>query len=408
MTTFRRDLQIVMLTMVAVVLFAGAALCPASAQTRYESVYNGHRIIYPESNIPKPGRIHTNYFFVDSDQPAPQPPPGTETPGSVACVYKLVAGPAGCPIATSTTVPTGGIGAIAIVDAGYYPTAQSDLDAFDSYFGIPATTITQVWPGSTQPPVYGDWEVEEALDIEWAHAMAPQAKLFLVVSVLCQSPTCDTDPTWQAVQLAGSLVAQNGGGVVSMSFADAEIPQELLLDEFFTSPGVVYFAAAGDSGLGMSAYPAASPNVVAVGGTYFNRDSNGNFTYEQYYTGGGGGDISPYEPRPSYQNAIASIVGTQRGYPDVASDFCCTAIYLEGGWGSVGGTSWSSPTFAGIVNAAASQQQSSLAQLTMMYNELGTIQYHADFNNITTGDPRCIIGWNLCTGLGSARTYAGK
>ncbi len=47
MTIFRRDIQIVMLTMVAVVLFAGAALCPASAQTRYESVYNGHRIIYP-------------------------------------------------------------------------------------------------------------------------------------------------------------------------------------------------------------------------------------------------------------------------------------------------------------------------------------------------------------------------
>ena len=61
-------------------------------------------------------------------------------------MYKLVSGPTGCPIATSTTVPTGGIGAIAIVDAGYYPTAQSDLDAFDSYFGIPATTITQVWP----------------------------------------------------------------------------------------------------------------------------------------------------------------------------------------------------------------------------------------------------------------------
>ena len=77
---------------------------------------------------------------------SPHPAPGDETPGSVACVYKLVPGPAGCPIATSTTVPAGGIGAIAIVDAGYYPTAQSDLDAFDSYFGIPATTITQVWP----------------------------------------------------------------------------------------------------------------------------------------------------------------------------------------------------------------------------------------------------------------------
>ena len=115
---FPKNIQIVMSTMVAVVLFAGAALCPASAQTRYESVYNGHRIIYPESSIPSPGRPHTNYFFVDSDQPAPQPPAGAETPGSVACVYKLVAGPTGCPIATSTTVPSGGIGAIAIVDAG--------------------------------------------------------------------------------------------------------------------------------------------------------------------------------------------------------------------------------------------------------------------------------------------------
>jgi len=398
-----------MLAMVAVVLFAGAALCPASAQTRYESVYNGHRIIYPASNIPVPGRPHTNYFFVDSDQPQPNPNPGDETPASLACVYKLVTGPTGCPIATSTTVPTGGIGAIAIVDAGYYPTAQSDLDAFDTFFGIPATTITQVWPGPIRPPVYGDWEVEEALDIEWAHAMAPHAKLFLVVSALCTSPACNTDPTWQAVQLAGTLVAQNGGGVVSMSFGDAEISQETSFDQYFTHPGVVYFAAAGDSGLGVSIYPGASPNVVAVGGTYFNRDSNGNFTSEQYYTGGGGGDISPYEPRPIYQNGIANIVGNHRGYPDVASDFCCAAIYLQGGWTSVGGTSWSSPTFAGIVNAAGSRQQSSLAQLTTMYNELfSPIKYHADFNDITMGDPRCKAGWDLCTGIGSARTYAGK
>jgi subtilase family serine protease len=306
-------------------------------------------------------------------------------------------------------VPTGGIGAIAIVDAGYYPTAQSDLDAFDTFFGIPATTITQVWPGPIRPPVYGDWEVEEALDIEWAHAMAPHAKLFLVVSALCQTPDCATDPTWAAIQLAGYLVAQNGGGVVSMSFGDAEIPQETSFDQYFTHPGVVYFAAAGDSGLGVSIYPGASPNVVAVGGTYFNRDSNGNFTYEQYYTSGGGGDISPYESRPSYQNGIANVVGNHRGYPDVASDFCCAAIYLNGGWGSVGGTSWSSPTFAGIVNAAGSRQQSSLAQLTTMYNELfSPIKYHADFNDITTGDSHCKVGWDLCTGIGSPKTYAGK
>jgi subtilase family serine protease len=324
-------------------------------------------------------------------------------------VYQLVTGPTGCPIATTTTVPSGGIGAIAIVDAGYYPNAQSDLDAFDSYFGIPGVTISQVWPGPIRPPVYQDWEVEEALDIEWAHSMAPHAKLFLVVSALCDSPACATDPSWQAVQLAGYLVANNGGGVVSMSFGDAEIPQETGFDQYFTYPGVVYFAASGDSGLGVSGYPAASPNVVSVGGTYFNRDSNGKFTNEQYYTGGGGGDISPYEPRPSYQNGIAGIVGNHRGYPDVASDFCCAAIYLNGGWGSVGGTSWSSPTFAGIVNAAGHRQPSSVAQLTTMYNEMASpIGYHADFNDITTGDSRCKTGWDLCTGVGSPKTYAGK
>ena len=93
-------------------------LTPAVFPQSLEGVFNGHRIIIPESSIPQVGRHHTNYFFVDSDKPAPQPPPGVETPGSVACVYQLVNGPAGCPVATSTTVPSGGWGAIAIVDAG--------------------------------------------------------------------------------------------------------------------------------------------------------------------------------------------------------------------------------------------------------------------------------------------------
>ena len=234
-----------------VVASAGLALAvsSASAQDRVESIFNGHRIIYPASSIPHAGRMHTNYFYVDSDKPSNQPPAGAETPGSVGCVYQLVSGPVGCPITTSTTVPSGGWGAIAIVDAGDYPTAATDLAAFDSYYGIPAADLTVTWPGHTKPPVYADWETEEALDIEWSHAMAPQAKLFLVVSALCNTPACDTDPTWDAVQLAGYLVAQNGGGVVSMSFADAEIPQETGFDQYFTSPGVVYFAAAGDGAL---------------------------------------------------------------------------------------------------------------------------------------------------------------
>ncbi len=393
---------------VGVALFLGVASSPASAQ-RTESVFNGHRIIIPESSIPQPGRHHTNYFFVDSDQPTNAPDPRDETPGSLACVYQLVTGPTGCPIATSKNVPTGGIGAIAIVDAGFYPTAQSDLSAFDAQFGIPDTTITQVWPGTVQPPTYNDWLFEEALDIEWAHAMAPKAKLFLVVSKLCTNAQCNTDPTWAAIKKAANLVAKHGGGVVSMSFGDPEIAQETTFDTYFTHTGVVYFAASGDSGIGVSIYPGSSPNVVSVGGTRFMRDQNGNFTNEVYYTGGGGGDLSPYEPRPAYQDGIANIVGAQRGYPDVASDYCCAAIFLQGSWFSVGGTSWGSPTFAGIVNAAGSRQTSSNAQLTMMYNELANpTEYKADFFDITQGDSRCKTGWDLCTGIGSPRTYAGK
>jgi len=386
------------------VVFLAIALSSAFAQGRYETVFNGHRIIYPESSLPVPGRHHTNYFFVDSDIPNPNgPDPNAETPSSLACVYKLVTGPTGCPIATTKNLPTGGWGAIAIVDAGDYPTAATDLHAFSSYFGIPDADLTVTWSGKTKPPVYSDWLVEEALDIEWAHAMAPNAKLYLV-----ESAQVNTDPTWAAVQLAANLVAKAGGGVVSMSWGDPEVAKELKWDHYFTKPGVVYFAASGDSGLGVSIYPGASPNVVSVGGTYFNR-SNGKFVNEVYYTGGGGGDLSPFEPIPSYQSGVAGIVGTQRGYPDVASNFCCAAIYLQGGWTTVGGTSWASPTFAGIVNAAGNKQQSSVDELTWIYSELANhAQYKADFNDITLGGSQCKVGFDQCTGIGSPRTYNGK
>jgi kumamolisin len=396
------------LMIVGIAVLLGGYLAPGSAQDRGLLTWNGKKIIIPESSVPHPGRISTNYFFVGSRERTPQPPPGVETPGSVACVYQLVPGPSGCPVNTSTQVPQGGVGAIAIVDAGYYPSAASDLEAFDSYYGIPAADFQVVYANGKQPPEYSDWEVEEALDIEWAHAMAPKAKLFLVESELCDTGSCNTDPTWKAVAVAGKLVSENGGGVVSMSWGDPEWPQEVGFDSLFRAPGVVYFSAAGDDGLNNPFYPTASPNVVSVGGTYFNRDNNGNFTYEQYYTDGGGGAISPYEARPSYQNIIQNIVGTHRGFPDVASDFCCAPIYLQG-WNAVGGTSWASPTFAGIVNAAGHRARSTHEELTAIYAEYGVPKdYKAAFYDITQGDPTCVVGWDICAGVGSARTYRGK
>jgi kumamolisin len=395
----------VVISMVAgAALSLGAYLLPGPVHAADEVKINGFTITVPPSSIPRVGHINTNYFFARSDVPniTGGPPPGTETPGSVACVYKLVKGPAGCPIDKSTAVPTGGWGAIAIVDAGSYPTAKSDLHAFSKYFGIPDADFEIVYADGHKPPVYDEWLPEQALDIEWAHAMAPKAKLFLVESVLAY-----TDPTWQAVEVAAKLVAKNGGGVISMSWGDAEWGKERHKDSVFKTPGVVYFAASGDSGLGPLIYPSASPNVVSVGGTMFNRDSDGKFVSETY--GGGGGGKSWFEPLPSYQSVLNKMLGNQRGNPDVSSDFCCTGIYLQGAWGGVGGTSWSSPTFAGIVNAAGGKMKSTNDELTVIYKEYtNKKEYKADFHDITEGDPSCTAGWNFCGGVGSPRTYKGK
>ena len=93
----------------------------------------------------------------------------------------------------------------------------------------------------------------------------------------------------------------------------------------------------------------------------------------------------------------------------VSSDFCCAAIYLKGGWHSIGGTSWASPTFAGIVNAAGNKQQSSIDELTWIYGALANpLEYGADFFDITVGASQCAVGWDLCAGVGSPRTYLAK
>ena len=417
-------------------LFLG---CAISASAQEPSLAHKGRVVIPDSAIERPEdvgvRAHTPYqIFVLADrekfgaQPngyalpeavaAPNTPPfpgyGFETPASIACLYHLVTPVTGCNPNSFKTNPTGGSKAIGIVDAFDYPTAMADLNAFSKQFGLPAVTSTTfkvIFAGGTggcagtDPGNDPGWEGEQALDIEWAHAMAPNAKLFLV-----ESKQVNTDPTWAAVKLAANLVANAGGGVVSMSWGDPEVAQEINWDAYFTKPGVVYFAASGDSGIGVSIYPGASPNVVSVGGTHFNRDPSGNFVNEVYYTGGGGGDLSPYEPRPSYQDGVSAVVGTHRGYPDVAADYCCAAVYLQGrGWISVGGTSWASPTFAGIVNAAGNKQTSSRDELSWLYSELANpSEYQADFKDITQGDSRCKVGFDQCTGIGAPRTYVGK
>ncbi len=153
-----------------------------------------------------------------------------------------------------TLNPSGGSRAIAIVDAYDNPNAYVDLQNFSAQFGIAPITPSSfqvvyapaggATPGScsgpaTQPPsaaAYG-WDVEESLDVQYAHAMAPHARLYLVEA----QSNYDTD-LYCAVSVASTLVAAAGGGEVSISWGGGEYPGETSVDPVFTTPKVVYFA----------------------------------------------------------------------------------------------------------------------------------------------------------------------
>lgn len=381
-------------------------------------------------------RAHTNIRFLGSPgnfkgepQLSGPPFPGYfyEDPASIACIYNLQPREPGCNPNAVYSNPTGGARAIAIVDAYDDPNAYADLQDFSAQFGVATITPASfqvvyapfggATPGSctgpaTQPSSAAPtgWDLEESLDIEYAHAMAPEAKLYLVEaqSNYNQDLLC-------AVSVASNLVHAAGGGEVSMSWGEGEFAGEATIDPLFTTPNVVYFASAGD-GPG-TIWPSVSPNVVAVGGTSLDTNPNtGNFIWETVWQDGGGGP-SAYESRPAYQNGIRGIVGSRRGTPDVAADanpntgvwVLDTLVYGPGAWWIVGGTSVSSPMWAGLVNAAGSFSASTNAELTKLYRDRSD-----EFNDITLGSCGPYIGyfafagWDFCTGLGSPESYRGK
>jgi kumamolisin len=414
----------------ALPVLAGTLLATGSPAAGAESLpAHGGQIFVPDSSFEAPDdvgvRAHTNIrFFVPKDGMDHVGPPShnrltldghangvpaagyyyLETPASLACVYNLVSAPlAGCNPYATTVNPSGGSRAIAIVDAYDDPTAASDLAYFSSQFGLPAANLTVVYASGRKPPSNSGWQVEEALDLEWAHAMAPGAKLYLV-----EAASANLSDLLTAVGVASQLVAKAGGGEVSMSWGGSEFSGETAYDKSFTTPGVVYLASAGDSP-GVS-WPAASPNVIAVGGTALSRNPNtGNFQVELAWQQTGGGP-SAYEARPSFQSAV-SATGAQRGTPDVAAVADPTTgvwVYAGGQWYIVGGTSVAAPVWAGVINAAGRFAGSSAAELTAIYGNA------SGFTNVTDGDcgPNegylALGAWSFCTGHGSPNGGANK
>ncbi len=308
---------------------------------------------------------------------------------------------------------------IAIIDAYDTPTAEHDLQAFSDFFGLPTPNFTRVaQDGSTNyPPTdpagpgTNNWEGETALDIEWAHAMAPGANILLVEA---NDPT--TTNLFAAVDYARN---QPGVAVISMSFGGGEAPNELMGDSIFTTPsghsGVTFLASTGDSGA-PGGYPAYSPNVVAVGGTTLTLDASNNIASETGWSGGGGG-ISQYESQPSYQNGVVTQSTTQRTTPDVAlvaDPSTGVAVYDSYNndpatpWYQVGGTSLSAPAWAGLIAIIDQGRVAGGLDPLDGRNETLPKLYSIsanDFNDITQGNNGFAAGpgYDLVTGRGSPK-----
>lgn len=381
---------------------ASAALATLAFAAQAQTYYQGNpNVMVPPSSIAKPGHFHTHlliYMGPNSSLPnggvfrgpsADSSGPAGFHPADVQAAYRMPA--------------SGGTNAIAIVDAYDFPTALNDFNTFSTQFGLPTETSTNAFVSSNQhfqvvyasgsQPTGTSWALEEALDMEWAHSMAPNAKIYLVEAA---------DSSYTSLLAAERKAAQLAGvKEVSNSWGSGEFSGELNDDASFVQNGVVFFASSGDAG-GAQSYPAESVNVVGVGGTTL--FMNGATVTSETVWGGSGGGPSSIEPRPSYQSVIQRIVGTVRGCPDIAAiadPSTGVAVYdsTDGGWFVVGGTSVACPVCAGITNTRGQFTTSSALELARAYKNYGT-HFYRDITMGSAGSFSGRVGWDFCTGVG--------
>jgi subtilase family serine protease len=282
---------------------------------------------------------------------------------------------------------------IALVDAYNDPDAASNLETFSREYGLPSASFTQVnqTGGSSLPATESGWDLEISLDIEWAHALAPAAHILLV----------EATTNSLANLLTAESYASEHAAYVSNSWGASEFSSEASYDSYFTTPGVSFFAAAGDEASSVL-WPSASPDVISVGGTSLTLTAGGTLAQEEAWSGGGGG-CSRYEsPNPAQTTGSVSCAG-KRATPDVSLDanpnsgvsvYDGVAYEGQSGWWTVGGTSASTVMWA--ADSAASAQPVNAARV---YANPAVIP----FRDVLLGSNghSALSGYDLATGLGS-------
>ncbi len=268
------------------------------------------------------------------------------TPQSLASAYGIVWSP-----------KLGAGKTIAVIDAYDSPAVEADLGAFSHHFGLPPCTtangcfkrVNQLGASTPRPSFNAGWAMEINLDVQWAHAMAPAAKILLV-----EAKTATLNDLDAAEQYANNV---SKATYLSNSWGAPEFPGEGAFNAVFTpKPGKSMLFASGDSGLPAS-YPSAAPGVVSVGGTTISK--TGSKVTETVWSGGGGG-CSKYTLAAPKQKAFtgykhAGCTKGMRATPDIAAVadpatgvlvYMSSAFHGATGWFKVGGTSLATPVVA--------------------------------------------------------------
>lgn len=370
----------------------------------------------------------------------------TYTPAQIRAAYGFPAIPASTSTLTAAQAADLGAGqTIYIIGAQHNPNIAAELAAFNQKFGLPTCTTKTIAANATLPlaaanakacevsvvfstptggmtttaPAYeSGWATEMALDVQWAHATAPLARLVVVEAA---------DPSLNALLGAIKLANAMGPGIVSMSLGTNEGSWTSSVDSVFTGNKMTYLAATGDSGAGVS-WPAVSPKVLAVSGTSLTY-SSGTPRSEVVWTGTGGG-YSAYTAVPSYQTSAVPGMGSisKRAVADVAfnanpSTGQYVAVMTPGSstvnWVSAGGTSLSTPQWAGILavthaKRAAAGKAALGAPHSPLYGQVSTVPatYAAAFKDITQGSngacTTCVgkTAYDTPTGLGTPNVSA--
>jgi subtilase family serine protease len=335
---------------------------------------------------------------------------------------------------------------ITIIDAFQSPTIANDLATFDTLFDLPAAQLNIIAPDGLTPFDQSDanqtgWAGEITLDVEWAHAIAPDATINLVLA----KSNNDAD-IFSAQKF---VVDHNLGDVISQSFGEAEqcmdptlLRQSHTLFARAVKQGQTVFASSGDQGAAQptcdntsffkaASTPASDPVVTGVGGTILDADGlTGAYHSETAwnepdFAAAGGGGVSTVFSTPSYQRRLKL---PSRGVPDVAYNAAIIggvlAVWSSSGQGAnlvfrFGGTSAGSPQWSGLIALADQLRHGRVGEINPeLYALSASKRVYANlFHDITTGDNTyhgdvtvagfaATPGWDPATGLGTPKAQA--